>query len=262
MLFGGGGGSGARREESEPSNFLDDIPVDIVKYIDKTTPGAKTRGASTARGTGFSSRGGGRRKATAVASGAQRYQSRSATTGQRVYDGDKAKAGRRDGGGGGREEHPLDFTTEMFQDVRPLGTGTGVRPASVSTRRKSVSVLQGRTRGTHGYSGGYGGATGGSHGYSGRENLEGRPIGEGLSEGERRMQAFREARSREAKHRYPTSPVVRDGGVRQGRDAGGAGIDTSWAAKLADTPTTSVFGVCVGAKVGCRVDRCSIKWGG
>lgn len=244
-------GDGARRKESEPSKFLDDIPQDIVKYIDKTTPGAKTRVALTARGGGSSNRYSGAKSTTSrrgggggkAAPAAQRHRSRSATTGQRTYYGDNSNSGRRDGGEAG-EEHPLDFTAKLFKDVRP--PGAGLRSASGSTPRKSVS---GPTRGTHGYSGGYGGATKGTHGYSGGGSSDARPASAGLSEGERRMQAFREARSRDAKHRYPTNPVVRAGGVKREKDTG-AGIDTSWAAKLADKPSSSVFGVCVGAKVG------------
>lgn len=243
--------AGARREQSEPSAFLADIPKDIVRSIDKRTSSAQgvasrgsgggyrsqqNVGANPTSGEGLRGAKKGYLGAAGGGHGSTRpFGTSPSTSARKSYGNDhgnrKQEAGRNDA---------LDFTTELFKDADPRRS---VSSRSRSTTRTTpVNSSQDARWESHGHSGGYRGRADGGDGDDGGKNDVGRASG--LSH--REIQAFRDQRAKVSKHRYPI-PVVQDGGVRRSRDLG-ADIDTSWARKLVDMPRLA-FGVRVGAQV-------------
>lgn len=252
MIFGQSSGSkdkgGAKTVDADRSRFVDDIPANIVRTIDKTSQeggGAGYGGRGGKYGSGSSGSGGSGR------SGGSKYgggSSGSSYAAAQSYGGGGGNGGR--GGGVSRrgrgsapepERDPtMDFMTELSNDISrqtsarrsPGGGGYGSAYGNASGRGRQQSPRGGV----------YGGGGGRAGGRGGRSYYE--------SERSRDAGVFMEKRNAVEKAKYPV-PVVSDGGKRMARDSG-EGVDTSWAAKLARTSPVAPElppGVSVGAKV-------------
>lgn len=251
---------GARVEESDPSPFLEDIPRDLIRTIDKSTPGHVPGWSS--RGSGGSDRG----VRVGGAGGGGRTPHGAAAN--------RSKGDSRPGSAEPRRSKPdaLDVTTAMFSDISPetlrragasppnryaryggggggsgrdgdggygsmySGGGRGDRFSSNSGRGSGRHT--GRGRGRASFDGGGGG--GGRDGGPSRESDETRE--------RRRLQ--QQVRDEAEKTRYPVR-ALRDGGARLAKDSG-EGIDTSWAAKLRES-THGGQGLPSGVRVGAQV---------
>lgn len=235
--------NGARCKRSDPSPFLADIPKDIIRTIDKTTPGhvlralwgsknhgsrngdSRYRGGGGGGATGGGATGGGR--------GGGGGGGRSDGGAARSQGAGQGRGGRGRGGSSAERRQSssdaLDVTTELFSDIAP----DSIRRASGQQQA---------------YGGGRGGGRGKQRGGDGGGDRRSSDSREG-----RDARVFKEARDKTQSSEHPVQ-AVRDGGARIARDAGEE-IDMSWAKKLSDSPAKDDPGLPIGIAVGVQVRR-------
>lgn len=259
MVFGQSWGKdkgGATTVDSDRSRFLDDIPRNIVRTIDKTTSGGGGSGVHEARnrnthGGGGGGRGGGGRGGSGRMAS---FQGRDVRVGGGGGGGTRAGRGasRRGLGGGASAPEPerdptMDFLTELSNSAsrealsQRSRTG-GVGGGGYGSRYPGADGGARYDAGSRGGGGGSGGGYGGGGGGRSYESQSSRDAG-----------VFMEKRDKAEKARYPV-PALRDGGKRMARDSG-EGVDISWASKLASAaPKVPELppGVVIGAQVRSR----------
>lgn len=233
MVFGQSWGkmdkTGAQIMDADRSRFIDDIPRNIVRTIDKTGGGGGGVGPGAGAGSRRGAYGGGGRSP-----GSQRRDEYGASPAYGGGGGGRRGAARGGRGVSGPESDPtMDFMTELSNDI-----------SRQATARRSPG----------GYTSGYGNS---GRGGGGRRAGYGDGVGRGRAGGgsyasERNGDArvFMEQRKKVESAKYPV-PALTDGGRRLARESG-EGVDTSWAAKLVnaapETPRPP-RGVVVGAQV-------------
>ncbi|CAN0070135.1 unnamed protein product, partial [Ectocarpus fasciculatus] len=238
MVFGQSWGkrdkTGAQIMDADRSRFLDDIPRNIVRTIDKTTGGGGIRPGGAGAGNRRGAYGGG--------DGRSQSSQRRGDYGASPSYGGGGGGGRRGAARGGRgvsepESDPtMDFMTELSNDISRQATARR-SPGGYTSGYGNSGQGGGGRRAGNGYGGGGGrGRGGGAGSYASERNGDAR--------------VFMEQRKKVESAKYPV-PALTDGGRRLARESG-EGVDTSWAAKLVNAkPGTPgpPRGVVVGAQV-------------